>query len=279
MKNQNVTRRNFLQILAVGSSSTVLAACSRSATNPKIAPSTPTKPIDSTAPITAMNNLTTTETLPASKSLAKDSLATKLWQANQDLAQESLQNPFIRGLADGTLPQKAFAYFVSQDTFFLEALARAYSLVAVKAPDWEGFQTFHALVEGLIGELKNHDSYAAKWGVDNRKAKAGAATRRYTDFLLTTAWGQEAGVAAAAMAPCDRLYTFIGQELAKNGIPNHAYSDWIRTYSSPETEEYTLSMESFVDKYANPSPLIDSVYRYAMECERDFFQAAWEARS
>lgn len=276
MKDRNVTRRNFLQILAVGSSSTVLAACSRSATNSKIAHSTPTKPIDSTSSLTATNNLTTPETLLTPKS---DSLATKLWQANQDLAQESLQNPFVQGLADGTLPRKAFAYFVSQDTFFLEALARAYSLVAVKAPDWEGFQTFHGLVEGLIGELKNHDSYAAKWGVDNRKAKAGAATRRYTDFLLTTAWGQEAGVAAAAMAPCDRLYTFIGQELAKNGIPNHAYSDWIRTYSSSETEEYTLSMESFVDKYAKPSPLIESVYRYAMECERDFFQAAWEARA
>ncbi|MCY7272648.1 MAG: TenA family protein, partial [Phormidesmis sp. CAN_BIN44] len=111
-----------------------------------------------------------------------------LWQANQDLAIASLQGAFVQGIADGTLPKSKFAYYVGQDAFFLEAFARAYSLAAAKAPDWSGFEAFHALVNGVLEELQLHQSYAAKWGVDLKQIEPGTATRRYTDFLSATAW-------------------------------------------------------------------------------------------
>jgi hypothetical protein len=68
-----------------------------------------------------------------------------LWQANQDLSTACLQHPFVRGIAGGSLPQNSFAYYVGQDAFFLGAFARAYSIAAAKAPDWEGFEIFHNL--------------------------------------------------------------------------------------------------------------------------------------
>lgn len=199
-----------------------------------------------------------------------------LWQANQDLAQACLEHPFVQGIATGTLPKNQFAYYVGQDAFFLEAFARAYSIAAARSPDWEGFQIFHALAAGVLEELKLHQSYAAKWGVDLQKVAPSPATRRYTDFLLATAWGSEAGLTATAMAPCMRLYAFLGQELAKNGIPEHQYADWIGTYSSQEFEPLAKQLESLVDKYAQGIKAAEATYRYAMLCERDFFQAAWE---
>ena len=113
-----------------------------------------------------------------------------LWQAHQDLSEACLQHPFVRGIADGSLPQNSFAYYVAQDAFFLLAFARAYSIAAAKAPDWEGFEIFHNLCSGVLEELRLHQGYAAKWGVNLQDAKPGIATRRYTDFLLATAWGK-----------------------------------------------------------------------------------------
>ena len=200
-----------------------------------------------------------------------------LWQANQDLSEACLQHPFVRGIADGSLPQNNFAYYVAQDAFFLGAFARAYSIAAAKAPDWEGFEILHNLGSGVLEELRLHQGYAAKWGVNLRIAKPGIATRRYTDFLLATAWGSGVGLTAAAMTPCLLLYAFLGQELAKPNIPEHAFSDWISTYSSLEFEILAKRLESFVDRYAVPlTPEIEATYRYAMVCEWDFFQAAWE---
>jgi thiaminase/transcriptional activator TenA len=203
-------------------------------------------------------------------------LSKDLWNLNQDLAQACLDNPFVQGVARGTLDRQRFAYYVGQDAFFLEAFARAYSLAAVKSPDWEGFNAFHTLTTGVLEELRLHEGYAADWGVDLRVVEPAPATRRYTDFLLATAWGSDVGLVAAAMTPCLRLYAFLGQQLATETLPDHDYVDWIGTYSSPEFEQLAQTLESLSDRYAKMTEAVKSTYRYAMLCERDFFQAAWE---
>ncbi|BBD64736.1 TenA family transcription regulator [Nostoc commune NIES-4072] len=202
-------------------------------------------------------------------------LSQELWAANQDLAQVCLEHPFVQGIGDGTLEQAKFAYYVGQDAFFLEAFARAYSIAAAKAPDWLGFTTFHNLASGVLEELRLHIGYASQWGVNLHSVEPASATRRYTDFLLATAWGGDVGLTAAAMSPCMRLYAFLGEKLATNGIPNHQYADWIRTYSSTDFQPLTQQLENLVDNYAATSSVVHSTYRYAMFCERDFFQAAW----
>ncbi|MBD2594365.1 TenA family protein [Nostoc spongiaeforme FACHB-130] len=203
-------------------------------------------------------------------------LSHELWVANQDLGQACLEHPFVQGIADGTLEPSKFAYYVGQDAFFLEAFARAYSIAAAKVPDWKGFNIFHNLVGGVLAELQLHQSYAAKWGVNLHSVELGAATRRYTDFLLATAWSSDVGIIAAAMSPCMRLYAFLGEQLACHGIPHHQYADWIRTYSSADFQPLTQQLESLVDNYATNHALVHSTYRYAMLCERDFFAAAWD---
>lgn len=202
-------------------------------------------------------------------------VSSKLWQANKDIAQACLEHPFVQGIANGTLERKKFAYYVGQDAFFLEAFARAYSILAAKAPDWEGFSIFHKLAGGVLGELALHEVYAARWEVNLRSVEPEPATRRYTDFLLATAWGGDVGLTTAAMSPCMCLYVFLGQQLAQGGVPDHPYTDWIRTYSSPEFGQLAQELESLAERYTSVTPSVHSTYRYAMLCERDFFQAAW----
>jgi thiaminase/transcriptional activator TenA len=203
-------------------------------------------------------------------------LSQRLWEAHQDLAQASLNHPFVQGIYDGTLPKEKFAYYVGQDAFFLEAFARAYSIAAAKAPDWQGFTTLHELAGGVLQELQLHEQYAQNWGVSLQSVRPGGATRRYTDFLLATAWSQDVGVTAVAMSPCMRLYAYIGQSLAAQGIPDHLYSDWIQSYSSDEFEPLAAQLEALVDRYSRDDAVTAETFRYAMECELDFFAAAWK---
>ena len=204
------------------------------------------------------------------------SLAEELWHENQDLAIGCLENAFVQGIGDGTLPKPKFAYYVGQDAFFLEAFARAYSIAAAKAPDWNGFRVFHALAEGVLQELQLHESYAATWEVNLKTVEPGATTRRYTDFLLATAWSQEVGVTTAAMLPCMKLYAFLGKKLAQAGIPEHTYTDWIRTYSSEEFTPLAAQLADLANQHATLTPIVRSTYRYAMQCELAFFEAAWQ---
>jgi thiaminase/transcriptional activator TenA len=204
-----------------------------------------------------------------------NTLSSQLWKANQDIAQACLEHSFVCGIGDGSLERHKFMYYVGQDAFFLEAFARAYSIAAAKSPDWQGFTNFHTLANGVLEELQLHQSYAAQWGVDLHSIEPGAATRRYTDFLLATAWSGDVGLTTAAMSPCMQLYAFLGQQLAANGISNHQYTDWIRTYSSSDFAPLAQKLEALLENYATASSSVYSTYRYAMQCEHDFFQAAW----
>ncbi|NJO39251.1 MAG: hypothetical protein HC769_00445 [Cyanobacteria bacterium CRU_2_1] len=119
-------------------------------------------------------------------------------------------------------------------------------------------------------------NYAIQWGVNLQSVEPGVATRRYTDFLLATAWSQEVGITTAAMLPCMKLYAFLGQKLAQAGIPDHHYGDWIRTYGSDEFKPLVVQLMQLANQYALLTPEVGSTYRYAMQCELDFFQAAWD---
>ncbi len=207
------------------------------------------------------------------------SLASDLWNQHQSLAQACLHHPFVQGIADGTLPKAKFAYYVGQDAFFLDAFARAYSICAAKAPTLESFQLFHQLAGGVLEERQLHYHYAKAWGVDLTQVSPGITTRRYVDFLSASAWSQAIGLTATAMAPCMRLYAYLGQALTTDGIPDHGYRDWLTTYREPLFEDLAQQLEHLLDQYAAPwdGDRLQATYGYAMQCELDFFQAAWEA--
>ncbi len=208
------------------------------------------------------------------------SLAERLWLENADLARACLRHPFIRGIADGSLSQRNFAWYVGQDYFYLHAFTRAYCIAAAKGVDWDATKAFHALAAGAIEETDLHKRYASRWGVDLNEVKPSAPTRRYTDFLLATAWGYDTGVTAAALTPCMRLYAHLGQEVAKEcSRKDNPYIDWINSYSSQEFEALSQKLENLLDRYATPSKYVSETYNYAMLCERDFFDAAWRCKS
>lgn len=202
------------------------------------------------------------------------SLAARLWDGHAELAQASRDTPFVRGLADGSLPREAFAFYVGQDAFFLGAFARAYSVAAATAPDDQTFRAFHELAGGVLDELRLHGSYASDWGVSLDAIVPARATTQYTEFLLRTAWESGPGVTAAAMAPCMRLYAQLGSELARDGIPGHDYGPWIAMYSGAEFEALARRLEALLDTLAPPEPAARAAYREAMECELEFFEAA-----
>ena len=157
-------------------------------------------------------------------------LSKVLWDANSGLARASLEHRFVRGLGDGSLPLRSFREYVAQDAFFLEGFARAYALALAHSPDGEGMREFAGLVAGVLEELRMHEGYAEGWGVQLSGVEPTVATMNYTDFLLSTASLKSVGETCAAMAPCMRLYAYLGQSIAAEGYePDNPYAEWIET--------------------------------------------------
>ena len=201
------------------------------------------------------------------------SLSESLWHRNRVLAQAALEHPFVRGIASGELPRARFAYYVGQDATFLDAFCRAYALALAKSPDEEGLIAFRELLDAAADELRLHQGYAARWGVDLHPAPD-PATSAYTNFLLVVAALEPVGHIAAAMTPCMRLYAYLGQQLAAQTKPESPYREWVMTYSSPQFEALAWRLEVLLDRYGGDYDRLAVLYRQAIELELRFFDAA-----
>ena len=203
------------------------------------------------------------------------SLSQELWRDSSEIAESCLQHPFVRGLADGTLPPERYAKFIAQDAFFLDVFARAYAAGVFRAPDHEGRRVWHELQSGVFEELKLHAAASKELGIDLTQVTPLQATRAYTDFLLGNAFGGTLGELVAAMAPCMRLYYYLGSSLAAEGRPTHQYASWIETYASPEFAELVERIEGLMDRYGQGTDRERDRYRQAMRLEYGFFSESW----
>lgn len=205
------------------------------------------------------------------------SLAKKLWAENEDLAQAALAHPFVQGLRTGTLPREIFQRYIAQDAYFLDTFARSYALALAHSPDRQGIHDFFQLLAGVLEELRLHAGYAEKWGVSLADVTPDSATLDYTNYLLGTAFLRGTAETCAAMTPCMRLYAFLGQSLAADTEHSeHQYTEWIRTYSSPDFEALATRLENLLDHYAIDSDAVHIAYRRAMTLEVAFFEAQSE---
>lgn len=197
-----------------------------------------------------------------------------LWQAEAATAAACLENDFVRGLGAGTLPAEDFKAYVAQDAFFLRAFFSAYALAAARSVDRpKVLPRLHALMGGVLDELRLHEGFAAELEIDLDVVEPNGAASAYTDFLLRVAWSGDVAEILAAMTPCMRLYAYLGQQLSSGSHEENPYREWIVTYASPEFEALASELESLLDEVGQPTSAVRVAYHYAMDCELQFFSA------
>jgi hydroxymethylpyrimidine/phosphomethylpyrimidine kinase len=202
-------------------------------------------------------------------------LADSLWQADRDLADACLRHPFVRGLADGSLPPWRYRDYVAQDAFFLRAFAQAYRLAAAKCADEAGRALYARLQAGVDDELQLHARAADRLGIELGAVTPNDATLAYTEFLLATAATRPEPCAAAAMLPCLRLYAWLGQQLLPNLLPGSPHGDWVRTYADPQFAQLWAELAPRLELPVVDRDELAALHRRAMHLEQRFFAAAW----
>ncbi|MCX6500410.1 MAG: bifunctional hydroxymethylpyrimidine kinase/phosphomethylpyrimidine kinase [Arthrobacter sp.] len=160
---------------------------------------------------------------------------------------------FIRGLADGTLPERDFTYYLGQDALYLNGYARVLSRASALAPS-EAEQLFwsRSAVQCLEVEAQLHRSWLAGRTV---QAEPGPVTKAYVDHLHAASLAGSYGVLVAAALPCFWLYAEVGaalhgEFLAAGAPAAHPYAEWLRTYADEAFAESTRQAIRYTDAAA-----------------------------
>ncbi|GAA4629210.1 bifunctional hydroxymethylpyrimidine kinase/phosphomethylpyrimidine kinase [Cellulomonas oligotrophica] len=167
--------------------------------------------------------------------LGARAFSVEAWDAVADLRAACDALPFVRALADGTLPTDAFEAYLHQDALYLGVYARVLARASELAPDPVA-QAFFA--RGAAGCLDvEAQLHRDRLGRSDRVHRSGASvvTRAYVDHLAAVgAHGSYAQVLAAVL-PCYWLYADVGARiLARAGdLAAHPFGDWVGTYGDP----------------------------------------------
>lgn len=188
---------------------------------------------------------------------------------------------FIRGLADGSLTEQHFAYYLAQDAIYLNGYSRVLSRAAAIAPT-EAEQLFWArsAQQCLEVESELHRTWLSTRNVD---AGLGPVTKSYVDHLLASSVSGSYGVLVAAVLPCFWLYaevgaTLHGEFLAAGSPTGHPYADWLRTYADEEFAAATREAVRITDVAARTASETERhamrvAFRQSCRYEVDFFDA------
>ncbi|GAA3634270.1 bifunctional hydroxymethylpyrimidine kinase/phosphomethylpyrimidine kinase [Kineosporia mesophila] len=196
------------------------------------------------------------------------------WQRIDGLRRATDADPFLTGLADGTLAGKAFRYYLAQDAHYLEGYAGVLSRLGQLADDPVERAFWVAAATACVTTESNlHRTWL---GASERPAP-GPATHEYLGHLrqaVETGYGQ--GV--AAVLPCYWMYADIGHRLAPRAAGN-PYAEWIATYADPLFQYATQQARSITDRVAGAAspPLREEMWRAferSAQLEREFFAAA-----
>ncbi|PSC75207.1 thiamine biosynthetic bifunctional enzyme chloroplastic isoform D [Micractinium conductrix] len=168
----------------------------------------------------------------------------------------ALHHPFVRALGSGSLPREAFQSYIAEDSFFLRSFAEGYAAAIKRCSPQQGHlqAALKELLAGVEQELQLHDGYAAEWGVElSVHQQPNPATKAYVEWVHTVAANPKQGVAGivSAMVPCLRLYAYLACQLAQ-AFPEeeHEYTEWVRSYSSPEYLRLPARAEAILDETA-----------------------------
>lgn len=175
-----------------------------------------------------------------------------LWRASAPEAWRAYtQHAFVKGLGDGSLPQKAFLHYLVQDYVFLIHFSRAWALVVVKSETLDEMKIAAGTVDALVnGEMQLHVRICARHGISEQQlfdAAEEAENLAYTRYVLDAGFSGDILDLLTALAPCVLGYGEIGALLKPSASPDNPYLEWIDTYADADYQTVCQNVGRMID--------------------------------
>ena len=208
----------------------------------------------------------------------------ELWNDIRPLYTKTVEHPFLKGLADGSLPRSRFQFYLVQDAHYLRTFAKVLSVLAAKAPREEWTLTLNQHARSALGaERELHEGLLASYGVSFdavRDAPIAPTTYAYMSHLLAVAYQETFSHGLAAVLPCYWIYWEVGKELQKKGSKDADYQRWIDQYASEEfgqAVEQVLEMMNTEAEHLNARSrkVLKEIFRTSTRYEWMFWDMAW----
>jgi thiaminase/transcriptional activator TenA len=162
----------------------------------------------------------------------------KLSQQALDYSANILQgiknHPFNQELMQGTLALDKFAFYIEQDSRYLQDFAKCYAILAAKAPaKYMPFFLRHA-DSTIASEHTGVHQYFRNSLKLQEMGRITPATFSYTNYLLRICHNEILELGVASVLPCLWVYREVGLMMATQVSQHNPYLRWIEVYASDD---------------------------------------------
>lgn len=217
-------------------------------------------------------------------------ITTRLLSAAEEVWEGYHSHPFVRGIAEGTLDQEKFRFYMLQDYVYLLEYVRVFAVGLAKAECAEVMAYFAGAVRQITdGEMEIHRAYMKRLGISESEAeqtRPALDNSSYTSYMLRVAYEGSAAEAAAAILSCALSYEVIARRVVKEhpeAAEHPFYGEWVRGYSGREYHEENTRLialtEQLTAEYGEAQlAKLEEIFVNCSRFESAFWDMAWECR-
>lgn len=201
------------------------------------------------------------------------------WAAAAPLYEKILELPFVQGLADGTLSEERFRFYLHQDVLYVRRYARRLLALAARLPRREQQVDFTAFAsDGVAMEAAMHQYYLQ--GDDPSEEEMSPTCLLYTS-VLDAQMLEPTEVLAAAVLPCFWVYQQVGNHIYSHAeLEGNRYRNWVEAYGD---EAFAASCRRAVEicdeLAAEAAPAVrkrmTDIFVRCTQLEWMFWESAW----
>uniref|UniRef100_A0A3Q2CY44 Thiaminase-2/PQQC domain-containing protein n=1 Tax=Cyprinodon variegatus TaxID=28743 RepID=A0A3Q2CY44_CYPVA len=184
-----------------------------------------------------------------------------LWQDNQDVAEQSLKQPFLQHMQSGDLQADDYMKFMIQDINYLVKVTEMLEEMSKRNME-------NDIYLFMVDRYKSYKKYADSVP----DVKPIPAMAKYLSDYRTIMNEEEPILFAVALLPCERLRMWLAKQLKES--KSNAYYTWKldNMYGHPEKH-----FRKLLDDHLNTTELIQKanvIFRQQMQNEENFFRAS-----
>lgn len=166
-----------------------------------------------------------------------------------------LETEFLKGIADGSLPEDCFKGYIVDDSLYLREYSKVFAWGMINSHDMEEIRNYYSLLS-FVNESEDATRryYLKRYHITDREIQPlplRPENRAYVDTMLTAAReGQGAAECMMACLPCMLSYGWIFGDLIRRspGVENTPYWPFVSDYAGNRYDTICRAWAAFTEE-------------------------------
>lgn len=174
-----------------------------------------------------------------------------LYKSVEDIWDKFYTHPFLKEMANNSLPKEKFKFYLSQDYLYLSEYAKIFAIGIIKSDNQKDMQKFLKFLDDTLNkESLIHKKYfkALQILIDSKKDLLNTS---YTNYMLSVSLNGDLLDTSVAMLACTWSYKKIADHFFDLVDENNFYKDWFLAYK--EDDNLKIMLELIDEKSLNLS--------------------------